>query len=360
MTYYKLKHQVEYDEWDHFIQNCPKGHYAQLSTYLKSFTPYGATYKIIVAKKEEKIVGGIGLIIYGKGPFKLISLPMGPVIATGYEEIFEGLINEGLIYAKEIKAFLFQLQIPYNRQFNRPYLYKNISLPEMASVKKGFPFKVGSVTNQFFMLDLEIEKTHKDWEESMLMTFSMKTRKSVRKVERDALLTIREATHETEIEAAYRLMIQNGIEQGYSTRTWKEFSPTLIAQINNKQAILTTVFKDDLLMGVHYGVIAGESYNYIMGAVRRLEKDYLVGHFMQWNVIKKAKSLGLKTYDFTSMGSPGVYKFKMGFNPQQYLFDTPYYYVLSDKKYNLFYKFFPLVKKYKKNLAKVIGLFVKK
>jgi len=353
MIYYHLEHQEDYNEWDNFIQNCPKGHYGQLSTYLKSFTAYGAKYKIIVAKKEEKIIGGIGLIIFGKGPFKLTSLPIGPVIATGHEDIFQDLLYEGLNFSKQIKAFMFQLQVPFTGQDKRPYLYESISLPEPSSTLEGFPFTVGSVANQFLMVDLDIEESEETWEESMLMSFKAKTRKSIRKVEREDLLHIREATNDSDIKDAYNLMILNGVEQGYSTRSWEEFGPTLKEQVQKKQAILLTVFKDDLLMGVHYGVIAGESYNYVMGGVRRLEKDYLVGHFMQWNAMKKAKSLGLKTYDFTSTGTPGVFKFKIGFNPQQYIFDKSYYYILSKSKYNLFYKLFPFIKKHKKKLASI-------
>ncbi len=358
MNYYQLKRQEDYDEWDNFIKHCPKGHYAQLSSYLKSFRAYGADFKIIVAK-DEKIVAGVGLLIFGKGPFKLVSLPMGPVIEEGYEDIFEDILIQAVNLAKDIKAFLFQLQIPYSKQYTHPYLYSKITLPKEIGFQEGFPFKVGSIVNQFFMIDLDIAETEDRWEESMLKTLNSKTRRDIRKSERNGL-QLYEAKTKMEIKEAYELMIENGITQGYATRSWEEFAPTILEQVKTKQAVILTVRKDETLLGVHYGVIAGDSYNYIMGGTRRISKDYLVGHFLHWNVLKKARALKLKTYDFTSTGSPGVYKFKMGFKPKQYIFDTPYFYVLSKNKFMIFDKLFPFIKRHKKKIAQFSSLFINK
>lgn len=359
MNYYQLNTQQDYDEWDTFLQKCIKGHYAQLSTYLKSFTVYGADYKIIVAKDENNnIIAGIGLVIFGKGPFKLVSLPMGPIVDEKFQHVFQEILTEGLNYAKSIKAFLYQVQIPYSLEYTHPYAYTNISLPN-DSFQEGFPFKVGSIVNQFFMLNLEIEIKKDNWEESMLLSFNANTRRDIRKSERNEL-EVREARNEKDVQQAYALMEENGHTQGYSTRTWKEFSPTILEQIKKGQAVILTVFKNDILLGVHYGVIAGHSYNYIMGGTRRVEKDYLVGHFLHWNVIKKARLLNLKSYDFTSTGSPGVLKFKTGFRPEKFVFDTPYFYILNPIQYNVFYKLFPILKNNKKRISNIIRFFSKK
>jgi len=358
MTYHQLKSQEEYDEWDTFVQKSTKGHFAQLSTYLKSFTAYGANFMIIMAKEKE-IQGGVGLLVFGKGPFKLVSLPMGPVIKEGSEKILYDLINEALQYAKSIKAFLFQMQIPYSQQTNHPSIYSSIKLPETSLLNEGFPFKVGSIVNQFFVISLDIEPTHETWEESILMTFDAKTRRNIRTAEKNNL-SLREAITQEEIKEAYALMIENGITQGYATRSWEEFGATILEQVKKKQAIFTTVFKDEKLLGAHYGITSGNNYTYIMGATRRIEKDYKIGHFLHWSIIKKAKALGLKRYDFSSTGSPGVYKFKLGFKPTQYIFNTPYYYVLSKGKFKVFQHLFPILKQHKKNLAKLIGLFMKR
>jgi len=359
MNYYTLYSEQDFDQWDNFLKDSSKGHYGQLSTYLKSFIVYGADYKIIVAKDlNNEIIAGIGLVVFGKGPLKIVSLPLGPIIKDQHEEIMHDILNQGILYAKSIKAFLFQFQIPYSLNDKHPYMYEKISLPEVP-LQKGFPFKVGSISNQLFLVDINIQPTHDTWEESMLMSFNANTRRDIRRSERNNL-ELREAKSVEDIKKAYELMIENGLTQGYATRSWEEFSPTFLKQVKKEQAVFLTVFKNDILLGVHYGVITGQSYNYIMGGTHRLKKDYLVGHFLHWNVIKKAKSLGLSTYDFTSTGSPGVYKFKIGFKPKQYFFDSPYYYVLSSFKFKIFYKIFPVIKNNKKILANMISFFYTK
>ena len=75
-------------------------------------------------------------------------------------------------------------------------------------------------------------------------------------------------------------------------------------------------------LGVHYGVIAGQRYNYLMGGTVRAQPDLGVGHFLHWMAINRAKDLGLMGYDLTSGGSSGVMRFKMGFGPSHVKFDS--------------------------------------
>jgi lipid II:glycine glycyltransferase (peptidoglycan interpeptide bridge formation enzyme) len=73
--------------------------------------------------------------------------------------------------------------------------------------------------------------------------------------------------------------------------------------------------REGQFLGAHYGVLAGQRWSYLMGGTTRTEKDYKVGDFMQWQAMKIARALGLRGYDLTSWGSPGVMEFKKGFSP---------------------------------------------
>lgn len=354
-----LKTDNELQKWDDFLLNSPRGHYAQLSTWLKSFEAYGAAFQIIVAEEDEKIVGGMGLVIFGKGPFKLVTVPIGPIIAHGFEHLDKPMIAEAVKYAKKIGAFLFQLRIPYIHQNSTDFLLNSIALPESIAFEKGFPFKVASTPNILFLVHLKQTDNDASWEEEMLNSFKSNTRRNIRKSMRNGL-TIAEAVTDTDLQEAYAVIEQNGVKQGYSVRTWKEFGPTLIEQVRKKQAVVMTVKKEDQLLGAHYGIIAGKRYSYSMGGTKRIEKDYLVGHFLHWHVIKKAKKLGLRSYDFTSRGSPGVMRFKNGFKAEIIEFDAPYYVVLSKPKFFIFNQLFPMMKKHKKQFAKLASSILAK
>ena len=120
-----------------------------------------------------------------------------------------------------------------------------------------------------------------------------------------------------------------------------------------------TVKKDGRLLAAHYGVIAGKRYSHVLSGVKRIEKDYNVGHFLHWNAIKKAKALGCISYDFVGLGTPGVHHFKSGFCPEHIMFDnSSYYVVLSEPKYFVFSRLLPLMKRQKANFAKVAKLLL--
>ena len=84
---------------------------------------------------------------------------------------------------------------------------------------------------------------------------------------------------------------------------------------------------------------------------KRTKVDYSAGHFLHWNIMKIAKEMKLEAYDFGSVGSPGVLRFKKSFKPEQTIFDESQYYVLSPLKFFILKKVFPLMKKYKLQFA---------
>jgi hypothetical protein len=49
----------ELDQWDQFLMSSSRGHYCQLSTYLKSFKAYGFNSHVIVVKDrgQDQIIG---------------------------------------------------------------------------------------------------------------------------------------------------------------------------------------------------------------------------------------------------------------------------------------------------------------
>jgi lipid II:glycine glycyltransferase (peptidoglycan interpeptide bridge formation enzyme) len=346
-------HSWELDQWDQFLMSSPRGHYCQLSTYLKSFKGYGGNSHVIVAKDrwKDQIIGGIGLLEFGTKPLNMVLAAMGPIIDVGYEDCFSPLISEALSYSKSVGAFLFQLKIPFTEEFIDPAILPKISMPIGICYCAGFPVDLIAVPNQMLWIEYGETASIEEWESRMFKRFTSSKRRNIRISEKNGLSMLR-ATEDSELRRAYSLIESNGREQGYSTRSWEEFGPTLVEQVNKGQAIVLVACRDGQLLGAHYGVLAGKRWSYLMGGTVRTEKDYKVGDFMQWQAMKTARTLGLRGYDLTSWGSSGVAEFKKGFSPTHIQFASPHYVVLSRLRFSAFMKAYPVLKKYKSTLVR--------
>jgi lipid II:glycine glycyltransferase (peptidoglycan interpeptide bridge formation enzyme) len=164
------------------------------------------------------------------------------------------------------------------------------------------------------------------------------------------------ATKESDLRKAYSLIESNGREQGYSTRLWEEFGSTLSEQVKKGQAIVFVGCREGQFLGVHYGVLAGQRYSYLMGGTVRTQENYHVGAFLHWQAMKTAYAMGLRGYDLTTWGSPGVAQFKQGFRPTEIKFASPHYFVLSRLRFSVFMKLYPALKKYRSTLARYANM----
>ncbi len=348
----------ELTKWDEFIMSSPRGHYCQLSTYLKSFRGYGFDYHIIMAKqqKNNQITGGIGLLIFGKRPLNVVIAPMGPIIDVGQEGAFPSLISEALSYSQSVGAFLFQLKIPFTEEFADPAILPTIAMPTGVSHRDGFPFNIMAVPNQMLWIEFGNIASDEEWEANLLNNFSSSKRRNIRLSEKNGLVVLR-AIKESELKEAYSIIELNGREQGYNARSWEDFGSTLIEQVNKGQAVVLVACHNGRLLGAHYGVLAGQRWSYIMGGTVRAEKDYKVGDFMQWQAMKTARGMGLRGYDLTSWGSAGVAEFKKGFCPTCIEFASPQYFILSRLRFAAFTKIYPALKRYKGTFAQYARFF---
>jgi len=348
----------EIKEWDGFQQNNIRGHYGVLSTWLGSYEAYGAKWKIIGTFDGLELVGGLGLVIFGKGPFKIVIAPYGPTLKKEYDTLADNILQYALADARKMGAFLFEVKIPYNN--THPDFFLN-SLPKsILKMKEGYPFRVVGVPSLLFNIDLIQEIPYgEEWVEIMLKSFKASTRRNI-KISLKNTLTFEVVHTDEDLISAYQIIEENARNNGYAVRSLHEFLPTLKAQIAAGHAMMSVVKKNKVLLGAHYGILAGKRLGYSMGGTKRIEKDYKIGHFLHWHVILEAKQMGLVAYDFTSVGVPSVMKFKSGFNPELFEFNTAYYTVFSKSKFFIFNKVFPYMKRHKKYLAKFANRFLAK
>jgi len=343
--------------WDGFLLSSPRGHYCQLSTWLRSFDTYGFRFAVLIARATRggAIVGGIGVLEFGNRLLGLMLAPIGPIVDVGYESLGAALLEETLRRAQDSGAVVVQVQVPCSNHTTIPALIGPLEAPDGAGSQPGLPIAPGTAPNQMLWIAFPDTSQGELWEDRLLHRFSAMTRRNIRLSQRQALDAF-EVTGERELREAYSLIEMNGVEQGYSTRRWREFRSTLVDQVAGRQAVMLVARHRDVAVGAHYAVLAGRRYSYLMGGTKRGVENLKVGHFLHWTAIQKAKALDLLGYDLTSGGSAGVMRFKMGFRPEHIPLVSPRHYVLSRWRFELFAKLYPRLRVHKQLVSRILGL----
>lgn len=163
-------------------------------------------------------------------------------------------------------------------------------------------------------------------EEELLSVMNRKTRYDVKQAQKSNLqVVIVENPVENEINNFWRLYSALGENKGFSILTEKKFKHQIYTLLNAKLASLFVVYYNNVPVNMSLLSKVGIA-SYLYGAINPDFKSINgcppPGHFAQWEMIKYAKSIGLKVYD---MGfSPGpipdkkhssyaIWRFKYGF-----------------------------------------------
>ena len=339
-------------EWDAFQMSNPRGHYCQLSTWLKSFECFGGQERVLVARDESgAIVGGLGCIAWQKWGVDFWTAPAGPVVRDGSEQAAGPILTAACAAAQGAGAMVLIVQPIVSEVASRfaPMLLPSAHRPthDDLAMRLRLP---GMAVGEMMWIDFSRALGVSSWEENLLATFSQNTRRDIRSSLRSDLVCISPQEPE-QMRAVYGVIEANGRAQGYATRTWEEFGRTIVEQVGKGHATLLGVLSEDRLVGAHYGVLAGQRLSYMMGGTIRVGGSLKIGHFVQWMAIKRAYELGLAGYDLTSFGTPGVNRFKMGFNPQVIRLIPAQQVVFRDKRYGAWIRLLPTVQRHARLFA---------
>jgi hypothetical protein len=342
-------------EWDAFQVRSVRGHYCQLSTWLRSFRAYGFGFSVLVARREQEgpVVGGIGLLRAGRGSFGILGAPVGPIVEVGAEDAARPILEAVLEAAAREGVFLVQFQFPCSQEAALPAVLPALDLPQGVAHHPGRKFPAGAAPNQMLWIPFP-EGEGEAWRESLLAQFGYQARRRVRRSECQGL-EAREACGEQEIREAYALIEENGRLRRYSVRAWRDFGPVAGEQIARGQAVMLLALLGGRAVGAWYGILAGRRCSYLMGGMRRVDPKLEVGYFLHWRAMQLAKQRGLLGYDLTSGGPPGVMQFKMGFRPQRISFLPPEYYVLSRWRCAVFFTVSPWLRRHKALVGRVLS-----
>lgn len=364
-NYYSLK-EVSYkwttlaqdwESWNKFLVDNPRGIYLQTKEWLESYSAYGfSPFLLIASNPEGRILGGLGTVLASVGPFKVLVTPYGPILTSGREDLASTLIEAFKNFARSKGAFLAQVSFPAalsNENLHSDHLLSSILSDQTTDhLKKGLLFKFVIGISAFRAVDLFSGQV--DAYEKVRTNYKTTTRRDVNKSGRIGNELIF-AKSETEIKAAYDLIILNAENQGYAVRSWQEFGSTLSAMVTNELCFIPCCKNEGELKGALIIFEVGKKLHYIMGATLREKKDQMVGHFLQDQVIQIGIRKGYEFYDISMGGSEGVVRFKEGFGGKIIGLVEPRYWILKPLHFLAFQKLLPWVQKNKKLVSMILS-----
>lgn len=350
------KEQSEFNDWDNFVANNPKGNHLILTDWLDSFKSYGFDKEIIFIKENNQIIGGFGAVIAKFSIFKFYILPYGPLVNEKHQNQIPQLVENAKKRAISNSCCYFQISIPKsNSEELIDYSYPlDITLDN--------EFKPGKLFKYVYAADgvnfCNLKNFSFNNSDELLMSLSSNTRRHIKKATNN-IDDIKSARTNEEIKSAYELCLLNAQNSNYSLRAWKDIKNSLINTIKKDKGLFLTVIKDETVIGSGFFIDSGKHLTYLFGGTIKTTHDISTGYAIHWEAIKISLSLGYKWYNISLGGSKGVKNFKSKFNTKEIYYENAHYHiVLNSFKFKLFMFAEKRIKPYKSTIAKWLS-FIK-
>jgi len=355
LEWVKSSDKARLKEWDEFLLKSPRGHYCQLSTWLRSYCVFGCDFEVLVARNEPSgpIIGGTGLLHFERRIFRIATVPIGPIVDIEHDAAAGPILQAALDYAKDVGVSALQLHFPCSTECDLPALLPVAKLPELPCSHAGTAIKDGRAQNEMLWIDLPARLDDEAWRDLALRSFGQHHRRKIRQSEQNGLEAFETST-EVELQEAYSVIEENARLQGYPVRAWKDMGRALIEQVNSRQAIMLVARHQGRNVGAHYGALAGRRYTYAFGGITNEGRALKAGYFLQWEAMNKAKRLGFYGYDLTSMTTANVWDFKRGFRPRLIPFVESRYLVFSKLRYKAFSWAYPKLREHREPVLKIL------
>ncbi|AUP79545.1 lipid II:glycine glycyltransferase FemX [Flavivirga eckloniae] len=355
--FYWTNSEEDFRLWDEFLSSTKRGHYSQLSHWLKSYSNYGFMIDLLIVKNDKgELIGGAGMVISKILFFKFCSCACGPIIKEGHEEIFNEVVEKIKAQAKKYRPICSSINFPILAQENKniaPFCI-NTEL-DKATINGSYKGNmVKSVTSINGFREVKIDYSSEvSPEEALFKQFSNNTKRNVKKALKNNL-SLHFAKTEDEINEAYKLIELNGKNRGYSVRSWEDFKETLINMIKSGSCIIPVCKHNDELKGALIVFHTGKRFTYISGGTLREETDLKVGHFLHFQMLKISIEKRYNFYDISVGGSLGVTRFKEGFGGRHVKFIGERYWIHNKPLFWFYNKLLPSLKRHKKFISKIL------
>lgn len=298
------------DEYEAFVQACPKGNFAQSSLWAKQKPMWD--WQALAARDESGAIKGTLALLIRKVPglpFTLMYGCRGPVCDVSDQATLRELLDGARRLAKERRSYVLKLDpdVPSSNTVFRDYM-----------LGQGFQMKEGGKNFEaiqpkyVFRLDVE-GKT----EEEIMAGFHQKWRYNIRLAGRKGV-EVRVCGKEM-VPDFSRLMLETGVRDGFVTRQ-PEYFANMLDNLGEHCRLYMAFYEGTPIAGtlaIHYG----DKVWYLYGASSNEHRNLMPNYLLQWRMIQWAVETGCRVYDFRGVSGDlsednplyGLYQFKKGF-----------------------------------------------
>lgn len=306
--------EKEKDVFNQFIQSSLKPHFLQSYEWgeLKKGTGWEPIRLLITDNKRP--VAAISLLKRRLPFFNrcIFYAPRGPILGEDCsregEDFFWAEVKK---IARQHGAIFLKIDPDVNKD-DQEYRAR---LQRWGFVSQGHREGFGGVQPRFvFRLDLAPS------EEELLAAMKPKTRYNIRLAERKGV-RVRLAGNKEDLAVFYELLTETANRDGFLIRSYDYFEKMWdLFVVPGTARLFLAEYRDQVIAGTlafHYGDLVW----YLYGASGNRYRNVMPNYLLQWTMIRWAKSLGCRIYDFR--GAPGdadpanplhgLYRFKEGF-----------------------------------------------
>lgn len=341
--------EKELEEYEEFVKNHPKGHFAQSLKWAELKKEW--KHEIVTVRDENGKIQAAMLLLIRKIPvFKntIIYSPRGPVCDVHDEKLLSELIKKAEEVVKKNKGFLLQLDpdVPNNdMEFKKIVKNNGFNVIEkLTNLNKVLQPRI------VFRLNLK-NKT----EDEIFKEFHSKTRYNIRLAMKKGV-TIRVGNRE-DIAEFEKLMEITGKRDNFPIRTKEYFEEIYDVLGKDNVRFLFAEYEGKPIAAV-LDFLYGDKVWYMYGASSNEYRNLMSTYLLQWEGIKWALENKCNYYDFRGIcaidentKNEGLYRFKKGFNPDLIEF-TEIYKVYNHFIYFMYDKVFDIYRKIRVKLMK--------
>ena len=244
-------------------------------------------------------------------------VPRGPVVDTGEKDLFDELVSGMRRIALSYGAILIKIDppIPIEDEVGKTVIEK--------AGFRAVPDPTGfGGTQPKCVMQLDLDGS----EEEIFARFKPKWRYNIRLAERHGVRVKSECTKD-DLKVFYELLKITAERDRFLVRSFSYFETLWDILTPPGYAKLFLAYYNDTPLAGALDFVFGDRAWYVYGASSNEHRNLMPNHLLQWEMIRWAKSLGCKWYDFRGV-SPrrnadesedhlqGLNRFKSGFSPR--------------------------------------------
>lgn len=338
----RILNPSEYDAWNQFVADDPRGDLLQSTAWAELKAAGGWKPAVLATADGDAIRGGV-MLLERALPLgrSILYAPRGPVLDPGDEGTLGSLMAAAREYARGRRALLLKVDPPFEDPGAATALERAgfRALPATGGLG-------GTQPRCVMQLDLERD------EDEILASFHHKWRYNIRLAGRKGV-TIRQCADRAELPRFYRILQDTAKRDGFLVRGLSYFEAMWDALVpRGWMAMFLGEVEGEVVCGA-LSYLFGDKAWYTYGASANVHREKMPNYLMQWEMIRWARNHGCRWYDFRGVSctpddpddkTAGLNRFKRGFNPRfvQYIgeFDMP----LSGPGYWAFTRALPRVR----------------